>query len=103
MFVSRAIGRHSSPKFLHTNLEGLLPGLRVGEKAAECIDLAHGHLSDRHCTERVLRQVATREIANVDASAAIQDLLREYLESGDVVEARRCLRSLTRGISTTSS
>ena len=80
---------------MHTNLEGLLPGLRVGEKAAECIDLAHGHLSDRHCTERVLRAWGDPEKSPIDAAkAAIQDLLREYLESGDVVEARRCLRSL---------
>lgn len=96
MFVSRAtVDDILPPKFLHTNLEGLLPGLRVGEKAAECIDLAHGHLSDRHCTERVLRAWGDPEKSPIDAAkAAIQDLLREYLESGDVAEARRCLRSL---------
>ena len=96
MFVSRAtVDDILPPKFVHKNLEGLLPGLRQGEKAAECIDLAHGHLSDGHCAERVLRAWGDPEKSPIDAAKrAIQDCLREYLASGDVAEARRCLRAL---------
>ena len=96
MFVARAVVDDIvPPKFITTTLEGLLPGLRQGEKAAETIDLAHGHLSDRHCTERVLRAWGDPEKSPIDAAkAAIQDLLREYLLSGDVGEARRCLRAV---------
>ena len=96
MFVARAVVDDIvPPKFITTTLEGLLPGLRQGEKAAETIDLAHGHLSDRHCTERVLRAWGDPEKSPIDAAkSAIQDLLREYLTSGDVGEARRCLRAV---------
>ena len=42
------------PSFLNV-LEGLIPGLKEGRRAGETIDLAHGHLSDRHGIERILR------------------------------------------------
>ncbi|MDA9097543.1 hypothetical protein N9L76_01265 [bacterium] len=96
MFIARAVVDDIlPPKFIDVTLEGLLPGLRQAEKAAETIDLAHGHLSDRHCTERVLRAWGDPEKSPIDAAkAAIQDLLSEYLVNGDVSEARTCLHAL---------
>lgn len=95
MFVARAtVDDILPPSFLHT-LEGLLPGLKEGRHAAETIDLAHGHLSDRHGIERILRAWGDSTKSALDAAkSAIQKLLSEYLISGDVVEARRCLRSI---------
>lgn len=96
MFIARAVVDDIlPPKFIDVTLEGLLPGLRQSDKAADCIDLAHGHLRDRHCTERVLRAWGDPEKSPIDAAkAAIQDLLREFLVNGSVEEARSCLRTL---------
>lgn len=96
MFIARAtVDDILPPRFLHTNLEGLLPGLRVGEKAAETIDLAHGHLHAHHGTERILRAWGDSDLTPLQqAKHAIQECLTEYVSSGDVNEARRCLRSL---------
>ena len=96
MFIARAtVDYILPPRFLHTNLEGLLPGLRVGEKAAETIDLAHGHLHAHHGTERILRAWGDSDLTPLQAAKhAIQECLTEYVISGDVGEARRCLRSL---------
>jgi programmed cell death protein 4 len=96
MFIARAtVDDILPPRFLHTNLEGLLPGLRVGEKAAETIDLAHGHLHAHHGTERILRAWGDSDLTPLQAAKhAIQECLTEYVISGDVGEARRCLRSL---------
>ena len=83
------------PSFCTPTSRAFFPGLRVGEKAAECIDLAHGHLATGTAPSGCLAPWGDPEKSPIDAAkAAIQDLLREYLESGDVVEARRCLRSL---------
>ena len=56
MLVARGVIDDILPRnFLHT-LEGLLPGMRdVHHHANECLALAHGHLSGRHSTERILR------------------------------------------------
>lgn len=95
MFIARAtVDDILPPSFLGT-LEGLLPGLKERRRAAETIDLAHGHLSDRHHTERILRAWGDSTKSALDAAkSAMQQLLAEYLVSGDVREAGRCLRAL---------
>jgi len=97
MFIARAtVDDILPPAFMHT-LEGLLPGLRgEGKHAFETLRIARGHLDGRHAHERVLRGFGVDSSKSpIDAAkTAIQDLLTEYLDSGDVAEARRCLRAI---------
>ena len=52
-------------------------------------------LNARHAAERVLRVWGGAEVGTVGwAKAAVKVMVREYVSSGDLVEARRCLRDI---------
>mmetsp|Transcript_37352 Transcript_37352/g.92359 ORF Transcript_37352/g.92359 Transcript_37352/m.92359 type:complete len:399 (+) Transcript_37352:383-1579(+) len=95
LFVARGIIDDILPPSFMGTLEGLIPGLKQDAQAIETITLAHGHLTGRHSTERVLRAWGDSSKSPLDAAKqAIQEMLSEYNVSGDVAEARRCLRAL---------
>lgn len=90
MFLARAI---VDDVLAPANLVALKKELKGA--AREVTDTVEVLLNARHAAERVLRVWGGAEVGTVGwAKAAVKVMVREYVSSGDLVEARRCLRDI---------
>eukprot|EP00270_Netrium_digitus_P006733 TRINITY_DN1940_c0_g2_i1.p1 TRINITY_DN1940_c0_g2~~TRINITY_DN1940_c0_g2_i1.p1 ORF type:complete len:790 (-),score=274.19 TRINITY_DN1940_c0_g2_i1:16-2385(-) len=97
LFITRAIVDDIlPPAFLSRARKSLVvEGNGKESKAAAVLRLAESHLTDPHHAERVERVWGGSSRVTVDmAKERIKKLLKEYVVSGDKVEACRCIREL---------
>ncbi|KAF7009708.1 hypothetical protein CFC21_024219 [Triticum aestivum] len=93
VFVARAIVDEILPPVFLTRARALLP---ESSKGIEVLQVAEkSYLSAPHHAELVERKWGGSTHFTVEeAKKRIQDILREYIESGDTDEAFRCIREL---------
>ncbi|XP_040379223.1 MA3 DOMAIN-CONTAINING TRANSLATION REGULATORY FACTOR 1-like [Oryza brachyantha] len=93
VFVARAVVDEILPPVFLTRARALLPEFSKGMEVLQVADKSY--LSAPHHAELVERKWGGSTYFSVEeAKKRIQDILREYVESGDTDEAFRCIREL---------
>ncbi|XP_062225953.1 MA3 DOMAIN-CONTAINING TRANSLATION REGULATORY FACTOR 4-like [Phragmites australis] len=94
VFVARAVVDEILPPVFLTRARALLPESSKGIDVLQVA--AKSYLSAPHHAELVERKWGgSTQFTVEEAKKRIQDILREYIESGDIDEAFRCIRELS--------
>ena len=94
VFIARAIVDEILPPVFLTRARALLPEFSKGIQVLQVVQKSY--LSAPHHAELVERKWGGSTHFTVEeAKRRIQNILREYIESGDIDEAFRCIRELS--------
>lgn len=93
LFIARAVVDEILPPVFLTRARALLPEFCKGIRVLQVVEKSY--LSAPHHAELVERKWGGSTYFTVEeAKRRIQNILREYIESGDIDEAFRCIREL---------
>ncbi|XP_073006917.1 MA3 DOMAIN-CONTAINING TRANSLATION REGULATORY FACTOR 1-like isoform X1 [Typha latifolia] len=93
LFIARAVVDEILPPIFVTRTRELLPESSKGYQVLKTVEKSY--LSAPHHAEVVERRWGGSTHVTVDeVKMKISDLLREYIDSGDIAEACRCIREL---------
>ncbi|GAB2213350.1 hypothetical protein Drorol1_Dr00021382 [Drosera rotundifolia] len=93
LFIARAVVDDILPPAFTKKVQKTLPDSSLGRQVIEVAEKSY--LSAPHHAELVERKWGGTTLLTVEeAKKKISDLLREYVESGDTLEACRCIREL---------
>lgn len=92
LFIARAVVDDILPPSFITKAKKILPEYSKGHQVL--LTAEKSYLSAPHHAELVERKWGGTTHVTVEVKKKIADLLREYVENGDIAEACRCMREL---------